>query len=311
MNKKKSFIATAVVGTVAAASCATYYLASKKIFNDILVKGVASKASDGGTDYGPLNLKLAKSQVWFKKQNLESVSIQSFDNLKLQGYTLRHENNHKWVILAHGYKSSIKSMYYSAKTFYEEGYNILFFDQRSHGDSEGKYIGMGWLEQHDLERWINYVVSIDVDSSIVLYGVSMGGATVMMATGLELPNNVKCAIEDCGYTSLHDIFSDQAHKKYGLKNTKVFLGMYKIIKDKLGFNVHDASSLKQLNKSKTPTLFIHGDDDKFVPYTMVYHNLDACNAKKELFITPNLGHALSALDERYFPTIFNFINKYI
>lgn len=305
MKYKKSILFSSII-----AATSSYYLISNKIFNDILVAKTSSKASDG-TNYTELNKHLVTSGNWLKKQPYSTETIYSNDNLKLQGYQLLNKGSNNWVILAHGYKSSIKSMLYAAKKFYDEGYNILLIDQRSHGDSEGKYIGMGWLEKDDLSLWINHIINQDQNSNIVLYGVSMGATTVMMTTGIDLPINVKCAIEDCGYSSLEAVFKDQAIKKYNIHDTRVFIGLYKLIKIKLGFDVKEASAINQLKKSKIPTLFIHGDNDLFVPCSMVYDNYNACISEKELYIAPNQGHALACLDEKYFKTVFTFIKKNI
>lgn len=93
--------------------------------------------------------------------------------------------------------------------FIKEGYNVLSISQRAHNKSEGETISMGYYESDDLLDWIQYIVKRDPDCSIVLYGVSMGAATVMMTLGKDIPRNIKAAIEDCGYTSAWDEFAYQ------------------------------------------------------------------------------------------------------
>ena len=88
----------------------------------------------------------------------------------------------------------------------EQGWNVLLPDMRTHGESEGKYIGMGWLDRLDVLKWIDLIRERDEQAQIILHGVSMGGATVMMTSGEALPENVRAVIDDCGYTSVWDIF---------------------------------------------------------------------------------------------------------
>ena len=90
-----------------------------------------------------------------------------------------------------------------------EGVNVVLPAARGHERNADRYVGMGWLDAADLVGWVQMIVTCDPDARIVLYGVSMGGAEVMMASGLELPANVRCIIEDCGYTSVWDEFAVQ------------------------------------------------------------------------------------------------------
>lgn len=64
------------------------------------------------------------------------------------------------------------------------------------------------MDRYDAEKWVEYVIErFGNNSEIFLHGISMGGATVLMASGLNLPNNVKAIISDCAYTSAYDVFS--------------------------------------------------------------------------------------------------------
>ena len=68
---------------------------------------------------------------------------------------------------------------------------------------------MGWPDRRDMLQWIDWIIRRDSEAKIVLHGISMGGATVMMTAGEDLPGQVKAVVEDCGYTSVWDIFTDE------------------------------------------------------------------------------------------------------
>ncbi len=80
-------------------------------------------------------------------------------------------------------------------------------DLRGHGQSEGNYIGMGWDERLDIVDLTKYIINNYANTEIVLFGVSIGVATVMTTSGEKLPSNVKAIIEDCGYTSAWSQFA--------------------------------------------------------------------------------------------------------
>jgi fermentation-respiration switch protein FrsA (DUF1100 family) len=141
----------------------------------------------------------------------------------------------------------------------------------------------------------------------------MGSATVLMTSGdNDLDECVKCIIADCGYTTLNDEF------KYNLDKMKIpthlILSSANFISQKrAGYKFKEASTLKQVSKSKTPTLFIHGDQDDFVPTYMVYELYNACKAPKDLLVIEGAGHAESFIVNQNLcrRTIIQFINKYL
>jgi pimeloyl-ACP methyl ester carboxylesterase len=142
------------------------------------------------------------------KEQYEDREILSFDRLRLHGYLcLQREPSKKWVILVHGYSGLWFGR--EALAFYQAGFNLLLPDARGHGKSQGTYVGMGWHDRLDIKKWICWLIKQYPESEIVLYGVSMGAASVMMAAGEELPPNVKAAVEDCGYTSAWSVLSYQ------------------------------------------------------------------------------------------------------
>lgn len=254
----------------------------------------------------------ARSGLWHEAAFTEKVSITSHDGLKLAANLyITDPDSHKWLIGIHGYKSNKESFFDIGYQYAQQGYNILLPDMRSHGESEGTYIGMGWLEKEDALQWLDYVIAKDPDAKIIVQGTSMGGATVMMLSGEELPENVKGIIEDCGYTSVREIFEDELDYLFGLPPFPV-LDAAEIVADlRAGYNFREASSLKQLKKSTVPMLFIHGSADNFVKSDMVYEVYEACPTAKDLLIIEGAGHAESQYlePELYYNTIFDFIQE--
>ncbi len=252
------------------------------------------------------------NEKWLK-ENAKSVYIQN-KKINLHSYEVNNKKESKtWVIAVHGYTDSGYFMVNAAKKFLDYGYNVLIPDLRAHGKSEGKYIGMGWLDKDDIILWIDYLISTYGNIKIILYGISMGAATVMMTSGEKLPSNVRMVIEDCGYTSVWDEFSYELKYLFHMPTFPALYNANLITKIRAGYSLRKASCIKQIKKSSIPILFIHGDQDKFVPFYMLDKLYDAANCKKEKLVIKNAGHAeAQAVDpEKYWHTVRKFIKRYI
>ena len=223
------------------------------------------------------------------------------------------EDSHRWAVLLHGYSSRPRTMAKQGVAFHEMGYNVLLPYMRGHRKSEQKHCTMGYLEKDDVVDWINYIVSIDPDSQIVVMGCSMGGATTMLVTGEDLPENVKCAIEDCGYTNCYTEFAAQIGEVLHLPAFPFLNAANAYSKLFYGWDFRDCSPIDAVARSKTPTLFIHGTEDTFVPYSMLAEVYDACAAEKDILEVPDSAHDESCQNhpEIYWPKIEEFLAKYV
>ncbi len=240
--------------------------------------------------------------------------ISSYDKTPLYGRAfLQKKRSKKWAIVVHGYYGYGEQMCEIAKKFYEDGFNVLLPDCRGHGKSGGIYIGMGWHDRLDILAWIKKIIRNFDDCEIVLYGLSMGGATVLMTSGEVLPKNVKCIIEDCGYTSVSEEFAYQI--KCILKYPYFPFVNFGSMACKLiaGYSFREASAIKQVKKCKVPILFIHGKEDSFVPTRMAYKLFNAANCEKDLLIIPKAGHGVSfnVSKDKYWKELSSFVNRFL
>ena len=117
----------------------------------------------------------------FLQQNPgQTVQITAADGLRLNGVYYPNAGSHLWVIALHGYRGNHTGVTNLAQHYHDAGYQVLTPDLRACGDSEGDYVGMGWLDRKDVLQWIDWVLAQDSEAEIVLHGVSMGAATTMM-----------------------------------------------------------------------------------------------------------------------------------
>lgn len=202
----------------------------------------------------------------------------------------------------------------SGDAYYEAGYQVIAPDLRACGDSDGDYVGMGWLDREDILRWIDFILADDPQAEIVVHGISMGAATTMMTAGEDTPENVKVFIEDCGYTSVWDVFSSELQLRFGLPEFPILYTASGVAKLRAGYTFGEASALRQVENCEKPMLFIHGTADDFIPYEMMdeLYNAKPGDNKAEL-TADGAGHgeAMYALGDTYWDTVFDFIEPYM
>lgn len=254
-----------------------------------------------------------ESDSWLVKES-RIVESKSFDGLNLKAYfATPAKNSHRYGIFMHGYRDNPVRMADYALHFYEKGWNVLLPGQRGHGWSDGDYIDMGIYACKDVVKWINFIISQDKDAQIMLYGVSMGAATVMNATGQTLPLNVKCAVEDCGYSSTWDQFKYRMLSDIHLPSFPILNLAERIAKKRYGFNFRDVAPKNEIHNSNTPMLFIHGTADTYVPFQMQDIVFTAAICEKEKLVVPGAVHSKSVYTEPelYWTSVDRFVGKYI
>ncbi len=249
------------------------------------------------------------SRQWLSDNGV-NVSLENEEHMNLYGCYI-DQGSSTYVIMVHGYRGDGASIISPIKNFKKQGYNLLIPDLRGHGFSDGDYIGMGWDDRLDIIQWIDYLIQKDQNASIILYGVSMGGATVMNVAGEKIPKQVKAIIEDCGYTSVWDVF--KTHINMNEVESEIALHMASFVtKMRAGYYLEDVKPIEQVKKSQTPILFIHGNQDNFVPFSMLDELYQAANCQKEKLVVEGAGHANSCSvgEDIYYQTIYRFIENY-
>ena len=254
---------------------------------------------------------------------LTSAKITAYDGIKLNATVYAHEQKPDRVaICCHGYTANGRSVQPQIQMYYERGFDVYAVDMRGHGLSEGK-VGMAWIDRFDLLRWIDKVISdYGKDVSIALFGVSMGGATVIAASGMNPPSQVKCVINDCGFNSQYHEYAACLSKKYrrnadgepsrGVRFllSPLFVGV-KLVH---GYSVYDADISALAKKATVPALFFHGEGDDFVPCALGKKLYDSYGSHDKQFIpVKDAIHAAAyAVDrESYRKAFTEFIDKYI
>lgn len=290
--KKVLRIVTAVIGVVAAAELgiAAYFYRRTMIRGNAKTDRTIKMA---GTDWNQHMPFIQARKEAMLSENHSDEWIISSDGLRLHATWFPQGECKKIVICFHGYTSQGMKDYLGLSGYYlKNGYSMLLVDERAHGESEGKYIGFGCLDRIDALKWINWVLrKCGEDVEILLHGTSMGGATVLMMSSLELPAQVKGIVSDCAFTSPKEVFSHVLKSMYHLPAFPVMNISDFLNKRLAGYGLDECNAAREVKKAKVPILFIHGSGDTFVPYSMCETMYENCASSKKKLIIEGAAHA--------------------
>ena len=303
--------AAAVGGAALAEWAGAKYLFHRTMVRSCL--GISNTQKEEEKDWEKYLPLIRERRVWLESQNIEKVSIQSFDGLRLSGTVFPAEEPSKRTVLClHGYTTSGITQYAVLAPFYHSlGYNMVMVDARAHGESEGEYIGFGCMERYDCRDWAEWAYK-RFGGSVILHGISMGAATALMASSFKMPY-VKGIIADCGFTCAWDIFAAILRKDYHMPPFPVLTLAERMAKKEAGFGFRDCTAPEEVSRTEIPILFIHGDEDNFVPSWMGRRNFEACTSEKYFLLVSEAGHAESYHKdpERYESCVRDFLKKYV
>ena len=267
-----------------------------------------------GTDWEQYRPLIKDRKGFMLAQDHEDVYIRSEDGLRLHATYFPNGEADKAVICFHGYTSEGMSDYIGLSDYYlRNGYRMLLIDARAHGSSGGQYIGFGCLDRYDALGWIQWMIKTCGEKiQILLHGISMGGATVLMTGGLELPEQVKGIISDCGFTSPKEVFTHVLHSMYHLPAFPMIQIADAVNRRNAGYGLDECNAAREAGKIMVPVLLIHGDADTFVPCSMCQQIYDNCPTAERL-IVEGAGHAESYYKDSnaYEEALDNFAGKVI
>lgn len=230
---------------------------------------------------------------WVDDQDFEELYMTSNDGLDLMGYYLpAQQPTDKLVILTHGYLGHAKQMGLYGQFYYEElGYNIFMPNARGHGKSGGNYYGFGWPDRLDVIDWTNVLAEkLGTDTQMVYHGLSMGAATVLMASGEKFPDQVKAIIADSPYQSVYQLFAYQLDRMFHLPAFPLLDNMSLLTNARAGYSLKEADALSAVERSTVPILYIHGKTDTFVPTEMTIELYEETASDSELFLVEGANH---------------------
>ena len=260
-----------------------------------------TQAGDGGNPREP---------GWFDRYKGDDQVITTETTGRIHAYIIPAEKpSHKWAILCHGYNSGPASVGVFAEHYRPLGFNCICPSLRGWGNDEKRYCTMGYHDKDILLAWIDDVVKADQDAEILLHGYSMGAVTVMLATGEPLPHQVKAAVCDCGFTSCWEQYANVIKLYAKLPAFPLLHAVNATSMLRGNFDIRKNVPIDAVRRSVTPTVFLHGTEDHFVPFAMMDRLYDACGAPKAKQAIAGADHAQSVYVDPalYWKTVDSFL----
>ncbi len=263
---------------------------------EAIERGIQTIEKNGGN--GTL---IRQGRDWMLAQNVSHHYITSRDGLRLHGIFIKNDeaNKARVAVLVHGYRGAPSFDFSAAaKLYYNNGFSLFLPDQRTHGESEGKYITFGSYERYDIVDWCKYIDNYTGNKcEFILSGVSMGATTVLLAATEPDMIKLNYITADCGFTDPKRIFTDVMKKWYHLPPFPILNIANLICKHKAGFRITEFSTIDAVKQLKVPVTFFHGGADDFVLSQNSIDNYEACARRKELIVVPDAEHGMSYIKD--------------
>lgn len=261
-----------------------------------------------GKVYLPYHDQMRHWVVKMRAMGGEEVSITAHDGLRLCARYYETKPSSTLEIMFHGYRGDAeRDMSGGIERAFSHGRSCLIVDQRCSGLSGGHSISFGINEKQDCLSWVDYAVKRFPGRRIILTGISMGAATVLMAAGEKLPENVVGVLADCGYSSAKAVIYHVIRSLH-LPAEPLYPLVRLAGRIFGGFDIEKSRPVEAVKSCTVPVIFFHGEADNFVPCYMSRENFDACPTRKMLVTIPGAGHGLSypADKERYLTALREF-----
>ncbi len=246
----------------------------------------------------------------FETLKKEQITLQSYLGYQLKGELYLQSNPNKFILMCHGITSNYDGMKKYCEIYINNGYSVMLYDHRNHGYSDRNYTTLGFFEKKDAKRCVDYLMKRFNEPMIGVHGESMGAATAMQLVAID--KRLKFCVEDCGYSDAERLLKYRAledHNKFIaalMKPSDLYTKLF------YKFSFKDSSIIDSINTIECPMLFIHGEDDDYVPYYMVRELYEKYEGEKMLYTVKNAKHAVSIVKDRatYHETIQIFLDKY-
>ncbi len=290
-------------------------IVAKKVYEAQLVRTSKDKWGKGcsAPDNEEQVRMFNEGEAWFEENKEYGIDVNIVnDGLNLVGKYLNFGFKRAAIIIA-GRTESYLYSYYFAKPYKEAEFNVLVIDNRAHGDSDGKYLGVGLLEYKDILKWGEMLHDKYNNETIFIHGICIGSATALYAlTSENCPDYYTGMVADGMYTTFYETFrTHMKDMKKPVDPCSYFV--MKHLEKNIGISPIKNGPIYCIDKLKKPLLMIHSKEDKFSLPAKAQILYDKCTSPKKLVWFDHGAHSHIRINnvEKYDETIKEFIEEYI
>jgi uncharacterized protein len=212
----------------------------------------------------------------------ESVEIAG-DGVVLRGWLFHAEQPHRGVIIfLHGRNQNREAALVVAKGLLPLGYDVLAYDSRAHGESDGQYSTFGYYEKGDLRRAIDY---LGVDRVLII-GVSLGAAVALQAAAEDA--RIVGVVAISSFSTMEEIVRDQIPPFVPRTQLEA---AFREVERRAHMDVKSVDTVEAARAINVPVLLLHGTSDRFTSPEHSRRIYDALPGPRALVLVDGAHHA--------------------
>lgn len=243
----------------------------------------------------------------------KDVAFTAADGVRLSGWLLPSRDRQATIIFSHGLFRSRRELLERAIDLWRLGYGVLLYDARNHGDSGEARVTLGYNERLDAEAAVRYLRDeVHTTDKIVLFGISMGAATALLAAA-ETPE-VAAVIADSSYLSFKDTSDHHIRLFMHVPAFPLANEIRGLMQWRGGFDGDKLDALDAVRRlGDRPAMFIAAANDRRMPPDIAQKLFEAsASGKRKLLVIDGPGsevhgHAYQADPQRYVGEIAAFL----